>query len=117
FSIVDGELLMSRVDGRLPTRISGAIASSGRLAYAPVMKRIRGRDSEEPFGEGDDAMCMATGAGVMVVSPRGGKFTVFALDQDAVYLRESAVFAFEETLHWENGRIPGGGTGGLQVLQ
>jgi uncharacterized protein (AIM24 family) len=82
-----------------------------------MTKRVRGRLTQEPFGSGDDAMCFATGTGVVVVSPRGGRFTALALDKELIYLRESAVFAFEDSLLWEHGRIPGGGPGGMQVLQ
>jgi hypothetical protein len=53
----------------------------------------------------------------MVVSPRGARFTLLQLADDIVYIREPSVFSFEETLHWENGRIPGGGPDALRVVQ
>src|SRR5205823_552822 len=46
---IAGELLVVRVDGKVPMRTVGALASSGRLAYAPVVRRVRGKASEEPF--------------------------------------------------------------------
>jgi uncharacterized protein (AIM24 family) len=113
-----GELLVVRVDGRVPVRTAGALASSGKLAYAPLLRRVRGKAGEEPFGEGEDAMVVASGSGVIVVSPRGSRFTALALgDKDALYLREASVFAFEESLSWENGRIPGAGPQGLVIVQ
>src|SRR5207247_496930 len=36
---------------------------------------------------------------------------------DALYLREQVVFAFEESLSWENGRIPGAGPAGMVIVQ
>lgn len=108
-----------RVDGRLPMRTSGAMASSGRLAYTPIARRVRGRSTEEPFGEGDDALVAASGTGLVVVTPRALRFTALRLAEtlDVLYLREAAVFSFEESLSWENGRIPGGGTSAFDVVQ
>jgi uncharacterized protein (AIM24 family) len=40
-----------------------------------------------------------------------------ALADDIVYVRETALFAFEESLHWENGRMPGGGPDAMRVVQ
>ncbi len=115
FLLADGGLLLVRVSGHLPTRISGALVSSGTLAYAPLARRVRGHATDEPFGEGDDLVCLASGEGAMVVSPRGRKFTVLSLSDDVLYLRESLVFAFEDNLAWENGRIPG--SHGERVVQ
>jgi uncharacterized protein (AIM24 family) len=53
----------------------------------------------------------------MVVAPRGGRFVLLQLAEDIVYLREPAVYAFEESLHWENGRVPGGGPDAPRVVQ
>ena len=102
-------LLAVLVEGRLFLRMTGAVASSGRLSYAPVNRHVRGRVTDEPFGEGDDALVQASGTGTVLVSPRGGRFTPLRLGEpgDALYLRESALFAFEESLSWDNGRIPG----------
>jgi hypothetical protein len=119
FAVSPDGLLVIHVDGKLPMRTSGALASSGRLSYAPMRRRVRGRITDEPFGEGDDAMVMATGTGVVVVSPRAMRFTAVRLAEahDVLYLREPAVFAFEESLSWENGRVPGGGATALEVVQ
>ena len=81
---------------------------------------MRGHAIDEPFGDGGEAMFVAVGAGLMVVAPRGGHFTLLALSDDIVYVREGNVYAFEDTLHWENGRVPGGGPttdGGARVVQ
>ena len=99
-------------------RTAGALVSSGRLAYAPVMRRLRGKGTTETFGDGEEALVQATGSGLVVVSPRGGMFAVLALGpKDVLYVRESMVFAFEESLYWENGRVPGSGGGGGMIVQ
>jgi uncharacterized protein (AIM24 family) len=62
-------------------------------------------------------MFTAVGKGLMVVAPRGAHFLALSLLDDIVYVRESALFAFEESLQWENGRIPGGGPDSLPLVQ
>jgi hypothetical protein len=117
FALVEGGMLVVRVDGKLPTRTFGAIASSGQLTFDPLKRRVRGQPTDEPFGDGADAMFHANGHGLVVVAPRGAKFTALALADDIVYVRESSLFAFEENLHWENGRVPGGGVDSMRVVQ
>jgi hypothetical protein len=117
FALVEGGMLVVRVDGKLPTRTFGAIASSGQLAFEPMTRRVRGQPTDEPFGDGADAMFYANGHGVVVVAPRGAKFMALALADDIVYVREASLYAFEENLHWENGRVPGGGPDSMRVVQ
>ncbi len=117
FALAEGGMLVVRVDGKLPTRTFGAIASSGQLAFEPLTRRVRGQPTDEPFGDGADAMFSANGHGLVVVAPRGAKFTALALADDIVYVREASLFAFEENLHWENGRVPGGGPDSMRVVQ
>src|SRR5262249_53272030 len=117
FALAEGGMLVVRIDGRLPTRTFGAIASTGQLTFEPISRRVRGQPTEEPFGEGADAMFIAKGFGLIVVAPRGAQFTALQLTDDIVYVREAALFSFEETLHWENGRVPGGGPDSMRVVQ
>jgi uncharacterized protein (AIM24 family) len=117
FALAEGGMLVVRVDGRLPTRTFGAIASTGQLTFEPITRRVRGQPTEEPFGEGADAMFMAQGTGVVVVAPRGARFTALQLADDIVYVREAGLYSFEEMLHWENGRVPAGGPDSMRVVQ
>jgi tetratricopeptide (TPR) repeat protein len=117
FALAEGGMLVVRVEGRLPTRTFGAIASTGQLTFEPLTRRVRGQPTEEPFGEGVDAMFMAHGNGVVVVAPRGARFTALQLADDIVYVREAGLYSFEELLHWENGRVPGGGPDSMRVVQ
>src|SRR5205823_11591857 len=117
FALAEGGMLVLRVDGRLPTRTFGAIASTGQLTFEPLSRRVRGQPTDEPFGEGADAMFMAQGNGLIVVAPRGARFTALQLADDIVYVREVGLYSFEEMLHWENGRVPGGGADSMRVVQ
>ena len=117
FVISDGGMLIIRVEGRLPTRTFGAVASSGQLTFEPMTRRVRGRATDEAFGVGVEALFLTSGHGVIVVAPHGARFTALALKDDIVYLREPALFAFEESLHWESGRIPGSGANTVTMVQ
>ena len=117
FALAQGGLLVLRIDGKMPTRTYGAVASTGLLAFEPLMRRVRGHATEEPFGEGGEAMFLATGKGLMVVTPRGGQFTLLALSDDIVYVREHNVFSFDDSVSWESGRMPGTGQEVQRVVQ
>ncbi len=100
-------LLVARVEGRLFLRGRGAIAASGNLQFAPLQQRARGQVTRQPFGQGDEGLLAATGSGHVLLSPEEESFSLLALQNDVVYLREPVLFAFEDSLSWENGRLPG----------
>jgi uncharacterized protein (AIM24 family) len=52
-------------------------------------------------------MQAVSGAGYLIAVPGEKTFTAVSLDDDIFYLREDLVFAFEATLRWENGNVPG----------
>jgi tetratricopeptide (TPR) repeat protein len=107
FTLAEGGLLVTNVTERIFSRTIGALASTATLAFEPLRRRIRGQPVEESFGDDAEAMFTTNGRGTMLVSPRGGHFVVLRLEDDIVYVREPYAFAFEESLSWENGRLPG----------
>ncbi len=107
FEIQAGGALVVRVSGRLISRTDGVVSSGGALTYSGALRRSKGRLGEEPLGSDDSPVYEITGEGFMIAMPRGGRFTALRLDDDVVYLREPAVYAFESNLRWESGRIPG----------
>jgi uncharacterized protein (AIM24 family) len=117
FLIAEGGWLVMKVDGRLPTRTFGTVASTDGVTFEPLFRRVRAQTTTEPFGEGPEAMLLAVGKGRMVVSARGARFSLLLLADDIVYVREPVLFAFEESLAWESGRIPGGGAEAARVVQ
>jgi uncharacterized protein (AIM24 family) len=102
-----GGVLLARVDGKITCRTHGVMVSSGELGFEPATRRVRGRKTDEIFGEGDESLFVVSGSGFLVASACGERFTALRLDEDVLYLREQFVFAFEDGLRWENGRIPG----------
>lgn len=95
------------VDGELLTRLEGLVAFSGKLEFRPEMRRARGRATDKPFGEGPRRMVRASGRGVLYMEPAEGR-TFFAMDlgEETAYLRDAYVFAFEEPVMFENGKVP-----------
>lgn len=99
--------LAARVQGELLTRLEGLVAFAGQLLFQPEMKRFRGRMTDKPFGEGFARMVRATGHGTLFIEP-GEKRTFQAIDlgDESAYFRDECVFAFEEPVMFENGRVP-----------
>jgi len=95
------------VDGELLTRLEGVVAIRGQLTFQPELKRFRGRATDKPFGEAAARMVRAKGKGVLYVEP-SEKRTFLAVDlgEDSAYFRDECVFAFEEPVMFENGRVP-----------
>ena len=103
---VDGGILHVAVRGELVCRIDGLFAVRGAVTAHPEVKRFRGKLTEKPFGSGRDCMNRMAGEGALFFRTGGWVFTVVDLAGDAGYFREGAVFALEEAVIFENGRVP-----------
>jgi len=97
---------MLHCDGELISRLNGLMGYSGRLEFVPEFKRFRGRQTDKPFGEAEFRVTRVRGKGMIAVD--GGKSLFIPLDlgDDSAYFREDVVFAFEEAVMFENGRVP-----------
>ena len=110
---INGSLLI-RVTDRVLTRLDGVHVTGGDLTYEVATRRSRGHQTEEKFGT---PMHTVAGKGYLIaVPPKDQRFIAVHLDDDILYLREDLVFAFESTLRWENGNVPGL-RGKLHVIQ
>jgi uncharacterized protein (AIM24 family) len=95
------------VEGELLTRLEGLVAFSGQLQFYPEVKHFRGRASEQPFGEGARRLVRASGQGVLFIeSAEARSFQVVELGDESTYFREECLFAFEESVAFENGKVP-----------
>ncbi|GHG85299.1 hypothetical protein GCM10012319_41780 [Comamonas sp. KCTC 72670] len=95
------------VDGELLTRLDGLVALGGQLTFQPEMKRFRGRATDKSFGDGATRMVRARGKGSLYLTPGAARtFLSVDLGEDSAYLRDECVFAFEEAVMFENGRVP-----------
>ncbi|MCB9562084.1 MAG: tetratricopeptide repeat protein [Kofleriaceae bacterium] len=107
FEIGAAGVLIVRVDGRLYTRTEGVDVTGGDLSYQPAHRRVRGAQTDELFTTGERQLYVVSGKGHLIAGALGGEFTAVQLDDDIFYLREDVVFAFEPSLKWENGHVPG----------
>jgi Flp pilus assembly protein TadD len=107
FEVTAAGALVIRVKERVLTRLDGIHVTGGELEYEPTTRRSRGHQTEEKFDFGGSRMHAVSGAGYLIAVPGDKSFTAVSLDDDIFYLREDLVFAFEDTLRWENGNVPG----------
>jgi hypothetical protein len=115
FAIGASEVLI-HVHGEVLTRLDGLVASWGSVTMKPELKRFRGKATDKPFGDGSRRMLRATGEGRFVVSREGRTFTALELGDEPAYFREETLFAFEETILFENGRVPSKGGADLHLV-
>jgi uncharacterized protein (AIM24 family) len=100
-------VLVIRVRDRIMTRLAGVHATGGDLVFERAMRRSRGHLTEEAFAYGGVPLHVVSGHGYLIAAPGDRTFTAVTLDDDIFYLREDLVFAFEASLRWENGNVPG----------
>ena len=104
------------VEKELLTRLSGLVASRGKLTFEPAKKRFRGRDTDQAFGEADLRINRAKGSGLLIIhSPKVSFFPILLTDE-SVYFKEDVVFAFEEAVIYENGRLPSDNSPDLHLV-
>jgi hypothetical protein len=117
FEIAANGTLLVRVTERVLTRLDGVHITGGDLAYEVATRRSRGHQTDERFDAGGSSLHVVSGKGYLLAIPdKSQTFTAIALDDDILYVREDLVFAFESTLRWENGNVPGL-RGKLHVVQ
>jgi uncharacterized protein (AIM24 family) len=104
------------VEGELLTRLDGMVAFSGQLGFQPETRRFRGRPSEQPFGEGAGRLMRVTGKGVLFLESGTRTFTALELGEESAYFLESVLFAFEESVAFENGRVPSAVAADLEMV-
>lgn len=100
--------LTIRIGERVLTRLEGVYVTGGDLRYEPAMRRSRGHQTDERFEYDGSGLHVVSGKGYLIAVPTSKQtFAAIRLDDDILYLREDLVFAFESTLRWENGNVPG----------
>lgn len=105
FTLLDDACLI-QVRTEMMTRTENVVAVQGALTFKGEHQRFRGRIAEKTFGEGPRQLARVTGQGTLLVRRGKSHFALFELSDQSVYLRESQVFAFEEAVTFENGRVP-----------
>jgi hypothetical protein len=115
FAIGPSEVLI-HVRGEMLTRLDGLVASWGSVTMKPELKRFRGKATDKPFGDGTRRMLRGTGEGRFVIAREGRQFTALELGDEPAYFREEILYAFEESILFENGRVPSKGGTDLHLV-
>jgi hypothetical protein len=115
FAIGSSELVI-QVRGEMLTRLDGLVASWGMASVRSELKRFRGKATDKPFGDGARRMLRVSGEGRYVIARDGRCFTPLELGDEPAYFREEVLFAFEESLVFENGRVPSKLGGDLHLV-
>lgn len=110
------DLVGVEVMGEVFTRVDGLVAVIGDVKLVPELKRFRGQATDKPFGDGPRRMMRASGSGRLLVARGRQRFTALDLGGDPAYFREEVLWAFEESLVFENGRIPSRVGGDLHLV-
>jgi uncharacterized protein (AIM24 family) len=110
------EGLAISVAGEVLARLDGLVAVVGSISTQAEQRRARGRASDQPFGTGAQQLQRVKGNGVVYLEPREGQLQAVSPDEEGVYLREERVFAFEEAVAFENGRLTAEGSPAVEMV-
>lgn len=98
--------------------LSGIACGIRALAIKPLMRRLRGRETSEPFGTGSSVWHAYDGAAQgIVVASRERVLWAIELVDEFVYVRESNLLAFEHGVRYENGRLAASGREPVAMVQ
>lgn len=116
FELREGALSVV-VRGEVFTRLEGLLSVEGQVDFIPARRRERGRPVEVPFGAGDAQLVRARGDGVLLFHVGSRVCLPVTMGEESAYLREEAVFAFEDSVVYENGRLSVEGGTDLPMVQ
>ncbi|HZX41017.1 MAG TPA: hypothetical protein VFE93_04205, partial [Myxococcaceae bacterium] len=103
---VTPEAVRVEVRGEVLIRTAGLLGWTGVIEARAEFKRFRGRTTDKPFGWGPARMHRLLGTGTAWLGVMGRTFLAVDLGDESVYLREDWVFGFEDSVMFENGRVP-----------
>jgi uncharacterized protein (AIM24 family) len=112
-AIPSGALRLAITD-EAHVRADGVLAGAGTLAWHPAFRRSQGRHTTERLGTEGARFFRLTGSGDVWIAGAPTRWLPVSLTEDVLYVREDRVLAFDGTLSWETGTVPGAD---LRMLQ
>jgi len=112
-AIPSGALRLAITD-EAHVRADGVLAGAGTLAWHPAFRRSQGRHTTERLGTEGARFFRLTGNGDVWIAGAPTRWLPVSLTEDVLYVREDRVLAFDGTLSWETGTVPGAD---LRMLQ
>jgi len=105
-AIPSGALRLTITD-EAHVRADGVLAGAGNIAWHPAFRRSQGRHTTERLGTDGARFFRITGTGDVWIAGAPARWLPVSLTEDVLYVREDRVLAFEGTLSWETGTVPG----------
>jgi uncharacterized protein (AIM24 family) len=112
-AIPNGALRLTVTD-EAHVRADGVLAGAGNLTWQPAHRRAQGRHTSERLGTDGARFFRLTGSGDVWIAGAPARWLPVSLTEDVLYVREDRVLAFDGTLSWETGTVPGAETRMLQ---
>ena len=106
FSVNDELVVISLEGVAAYTTLEGLVAIQGQISLDPAKKRFRGKDTDSPFGADARRMHRAAGQGRVLLARARAWYEILHLDGVDAYFCERSTVAFEDSLAYENGRVP-----------
>jgi hypothetical protein len=98
--------------------LSSLLGAVKPLSPVALMRRMRGRETTEPFGAGSSVWHAYEGAArAVIIAGRDRILWALELADEFVYVREGSLLAFESTVRYENGRLAAGGREPVAMVQ
>ena len=99
-------------------RLRAVSQEAGGIEPVSLRRRVRHRETDEPFAGPSGGFTKLFGSGFVVLEPPADReLLVIDLGDEQLYLRESRLVAFHGALQYENGRLPVGETAPLSMVQ
>jgi uncharacterized protein (AIM24 family) len=105
-AIPSGALRLAVVD-EAHVRSDGVLAGAGKITWHPAYRRSQGRHTTERLGGEGARFFRLTGIGDVWVAGAPAHWLPVSLTEDVLYVREDRVLAFDGSLSWETGTVPG----------
>ena len=105
-AIPSGALRLTIAD-EAHVRADGVLAGAGTLTWHPAFRRSQGRHTNERLGSDAARFFRLTGSGDVSIAGAPARWLPVSLTEDVLYVREDRVLAFDGTLSWETGTVPG----------
>jgi tetratricopeptide (TPR) repeat protein len=98
--------------------VRGLLAHGAAFTNAPLLRRMRGRELNEPLGGPGSPWVLLGGAGqILVGAAPERELSALELSGSYVYVRESCLVGYAGTAQHENGRLPSGGGEPVSMVQ
>jgi uncharacterized protein (AIM24 family) len=101
----NGELFVSAKHDVM-CRLDGLRAVRGELSTTALHRRVRGKELPTLLGDPVPVMRWRGPVAAVLAPPSGLVFIAATLADDVLFVRESALFAFDERLGYESGTLP-----------